>query len=226
MVAAVVAESPAILIGSTRRVRALENRIAQSLVYPGTMRAAALVLTREMGKTDLTGPRTDAELLILASARAGVDRRYRLAGLLLGNAADAEDATQEAMLRAWRSAASLRDVSRVGAWLDGILVNVCRDRMRRRKLVKFIVLDDRAAGPAPDPFQGVIDRDEVARAMRALDADQRIVVVLHYWDGVTLEGVADRLGWPLGTVKSRLHRALQQMRASLDGAAVKAEDVR
>ena len=60
--------------------------------------------------------------------------------------------------------------------------------------------------------------------MRGLDADQRIVVVLHYWGGVTLEGVADRLGWPLGTVKSRLHRALRQMRAALDGAA--AEDPR
>jgi RNA polymerase sigma-70 factor, ECF subfamily len=185
-----------------------------------------LVLTREMGETDLTGPHTDTERVILASARAGVDRRYRLAGLLLGNAADAEDATQEAMLRAWRSAASLRDVGRVDAWLDGILVNACRDRMRRRKLVRFIVLDDAATGPALDPFQAVVDRDEVARAMRVLDADQRIVVVLHYWGGVTLEGVADRLGWPLGTVKSRLHRALEQMRASLDPAAASAEDAR
>ena len=70
----------------------------------------------------------------------------------------------------------------------------------------------------------MIDRDEVARAMRGLDADLRIVIVLHYWGGVTLEGVADRLGWPLGTVKSRLHRALRQMRAALDGAA--AEDAR
>ncbi len=207
-------------------VRSLENRIAPSLVFTGTMRAAALVLTHEMGEIDLTVPRTDAEVLIVASARAGIDRRYRLAGLLLGNAADAEDATQEAMLRAWRSAASLRDFSRVDAWLDGILVNVCRDRMRRRKLVRFIVLADGATGPALDPFQAVVDRDEVARAMRGLDADQRIVVVLHYWAGVTLEGVADRLGWPLGTVKSRLHRALQQMRASLEGASVPAEDAR
>ena len=130
------------------------------------------------------------------------------------------------MVRGWRSAASLRDPSRVDAWLDGILVNVCRDRMRRRKLVRFIVLADGATGPALDQFQAVIDRDEVARAMRGLDADQRIVVVLHYWGGVTLEGVADRLGWPLGTVKSRLHRALRQMRASLDGAAATAEDAR
>jgi RNA polymerase sigma factor (sigma-70 family) len=190
------------------------------------MGASTAVLTREMGEIDLTGPRTDAETHILASARAGVDRRYRLAGLLLGNAADAEDATQEAMVRAWRSAASLRDPSRVDAWLDGIVVNVCRDRMRRRRLVRFIALADGAAGPVLDEFQAVIDRDEVARAMRGLDADQRIVVVLHYWGGVTLEGVADRLGWPVGTVKSRLHRALRQMRAALDGAGAAAEDAR
>ncbi len=186
------------------------------------MRAFAFALTRELTEIDLTGPHTDAEIRILASVRAGVDRRFRLAGLLLGNAADAEDATQEAMLRAWRSAASLRDVSRVDAWLDGILVNVCRDRMRRRKVVRFIVLADGASGPAMDQFQAVIDRDEVARAMRGLDADQRIVVVLHYWGGVTLVGIADRLGWPLGTVKSRLHHALRRMRATLDGAEAEA----
>lgn len=52
--------------------------------------------------------------------------------------------------------------------------------------------------------------------MRDLDADQRIVVVLHYWGGLTLEGIADRLGWPVGTVKSRLHHALRRMRGALD----------
>ena len=75
---------------------------------------------------------------------------------------------------------------------------------------------DGAAGPARDQFQAVLDRDEVMRAMGDLDADQRIVVVLHYWGGLTLEGIADRLGWPVGTVKSRLHHALRRMRAALD----------
>jgi RNA polymerase sigma-70 factor (ECF subfamily) len=187
------------------------------------MGAFAYVLTREAGETDLTAPHTDAELRILASGRTGVDRRFRLAGLLLGNATDAEDATQEAMLRAWRSAASLRDPSRVDAWLDGILVNVCRDRMRRRKVVRFIALADGATGQARDQFAAVLDRDEVARAMRDLDADQRVVVVLHYWGGVTLEGIADRLGWPVGTVKSRLHHALRRMRVVLDAQVTEPE---
>ncbi len=180
------------------------------------MGALAYVLTRPVGEIELTGRRTDAGRQILTAIRAGLDRRYRLAGLLLGNAADAEDATQEAMLRAWRSADSLRDPSRVDAWLDGILVNVCRDRLRRRRIVRFIPLADGAAGPARDQFQGVLDRDEIVRAMGSLDADQRIVVVMHYWGGLTLEGIADRLGWPVGTVKSRLHHALRRMRAALD----------
>ncbi len=180
------------------------------------MGALAHVLTRPAGEIDLTGSRTDAQRKILAATRAGLDRRYRLAGLLLGIAADAEDATQEAMLRAWQSAASLRDPAKVDSWLDGILVNVCRDRMRRRRIVRFIPLADGAAGPARDEFQSVRDRDEVGRAMGDLDADQRIVVVLHYWGGLTLEGIADRLGWPVGTVKSRLHHALRRMRAALD----------
>jgi RNA polymerase sigma-70 factor (ECF subfamily) len=180
------------------------------------MGALAYVLTRPVGEIDLTGSRTDAQRQILTATRAGLDRRYRLAGLLLGNAADAEDATQEAMLRAWRSADSLRDPARVDPWLDGILVNVCRDRLRRRKVIRFIALADDAAGAARDQFQAVLDRDEVVRAMSDLDADQRIVVVLHYWGGLTLEGIAERLGWPVGTVKSRLHHALRRMRAALD----------
>lgn len=183
----------------------------------------AYVLTRPVGEVDLTRSRTEAQRAILTAAAGGLDRRYRLAGLLLGNAADAEDATQEAMLRAWRSAASLRDSSRVDPWLDGILVNVCRDRLRRRRVVRFIPLSDGVAGAGVDQFQAVLDRDEVGRAMRGLEPDHRIVVVLHYWGGLTLEGIADRLGWPVGTVKSRLHHALRRMRTVLDAPSAEPE---
>lgn len=161
---------------------------------------------------ELAGSRTEAQVRILATGRAGLDRLYRLAGLLLGNAADAEDATQEALLRAWRSAASLRDPSQADAWLDRILVNVCRDRLRRRRVVRFIALSDGPAELASDPFAAILDRDEVLRAMADLDADQRIVVVLHYWAGLTLTDIAARTGWPTGTVKSRLHHGLVRMR--------------
>lgn len=187
------------------------------------MGGLAEVQARAAWEIDLTGSRTEAESRILEAGRAEIDRLYRLAGLLLGNATDAEDATQEALLRAWRSAGSLRDVTSVGAWLDRILVNVCRDRLRRRQTVRFIALTDGLGGTSADPFQVVLDRDEVLQAMTHLDPDQRIVVVLHYWAGLTLSDIAERMGWPAGTVKSRLHHALERMRRRIDSPSTRPE---
>jgi RNA polymerase sigma-70 factor, ECF subfamily len=153
---------------------------------------------------------------VVRLAEGELDRAYRLAGLILGDQHEAQDATQDALLRAWRSAASMRDVGSFQAWFDRILVNVCRDRLRRRGRVKPIELADGVSNLADrDPFQAVLDRDEVVRAVASLEADLRIVILLHYWADLTLEGVAERVGWPVGTVKSRLNRALESMRVQL-----------
>lgn len=149
-------------------------------------------------------------------AETELDRLFRLAGLVLGNRADAEDAVGEALLRGWQAAASLRDPAEFGAWLDRILVNVCRDRLRRRSKVRFIVLDVEHDRPSTgDEFRDLAERDEIVRALASLPADERLVVVLHYWADLTLEGVGRRLDWPVGTVKSRLHRALGRIRGEL-----------
>lgn len=190
------------------------------------MRSIAIALTGAAREIELADRRADAEERLAGLARAQLDRLYRLAGLLLGDSADAEDATQEALLRAWRSAATLRDPDEASPWLDRILVNVCRDRLRRRRTVRFIPLAEHGGGPGTDPFQTVLDRDEVLRAMANLDPDQRIVVVLHYWAGLTLEGVAARVGWPVGTVKSRLHHGLERMRTNPGSPVREAEDPR
>jgi RNA polymerase sigma-70 factor (ECF subfamily) len=154
----------------------------------------------------------DAKAQFIHLAEKELDRAYRLAGLLLRDSAEAEDATHEALLRAWRKQASLRDPGGFQAWFDRILVNICRDRLRRRARVRFIALDGAAGATVPgDPFGTVLDRDEVLRAMAVLDDDERVVVVLHYWADLTLAAVAERLGLPPGTVKSRLHRALNRM---------------
>src|SRR5258708_5834939 len=103
---------------------------------------------------------------ILQLAEGELDRAYRLAGLILGDQHEAQDATQDALLRAWRSAASLRDIAGFQAWFDRILVNVCRDRLRRRGKVRMIAIDDAAFTSAErDPFRTIFDRDEVLRAM-------------------------------------------------------------
>ena len=143
-------------------------------------------------------------------------RAYGLAGYLLGDATEAEDATQHAMDRAWRARGSLRDPAAFEGWLDRIVANLCRDRMRRRKQPRIV---DLGAGPeqaAADPFRAFLDRDDLGRALDSLTPEQRIVVVLRFWRDLPLEQIATRLDWPLGTVKSRLHHAVAAMRLRLE----------
>lgn len=142
----------------------------------------------------------------------GLDRAYRLAGLILGHAADAEDVTHDAAVRAWQSAGTLRDPAAFEAWFDRIVVNACRDRIRRNRRVRFVSLQADDDRPIADPFQALLDRDEALRVIHRLDLDERAVVILHYWADLPLTVVAVRLGWPVGTVKTRLHRALEAMR--------------
>ena len=151
----------------------------------------------------------------VAQASSVLDRAYRLAGLLLGTAGEAEEAVQEALATAWRSHGSLRDEDRFDAWFDRILVNGCRDRLRRRKVVRFVPIEGAPEPAAADPFTAVLERDAVLRHLAALDPDELAIVLLHYWADLPLVDVAVRLDIPVGTVKSRLHRGLDRMRAQL-----------
>jgi RNA polymerase sigma-70 factor, ECF subfamily len=167
----------------------------------------------------------DAGERFLRLANGELDRAYRLAGMLLGDQHEAEDATQDALVRAWQAVGSLRDPAGFQPWFDRILVNICRDRLRRRRRIAFIPIepetDDGGRPSAPaqaDPFQAVLDRDQAVRAMATLSPDERVVVILHYWADLTLEAVAERLGWPVGTVKTRLHHGLNEIRRLLDSA--------
>ena len=130
---------------------------------------------------------------------------YRLAGYLLHDAAEAEDATQEAVTKAWESRGKLRDDDRFAAWFGRIVANVCQDRLRRRRGVRVVEI-----------FRDALARDEVGRLVRTLPPDQQLVVALRFWRDLPLEEIAERLDLPLGTVKSRLHYAMRALRKELD----------
>lgn len=145
-----------------------------------------------------------------------LDRAYRLAGFLLGDAAEAEDATQDALTRAWRQRAGLRSDASAQAWFDRILVNICRDRMRRRRIIRWMPISEGEANAAADPFAAALSSDAFLRTVAVLDVDQRIVVVLRFAADLSIDAIANRLSVPTGTVKSRLHYALRRLKQVAD----------
>jgi RNA polymerase sigma-70 factor (ECF subfamily) len=194
-----------------------KNRFDRPFVLTCTMIATLGFSTRpEMEAALDARAQEPARDQFVRMAEGELDRAYRLAGLILGSGGEAEDAVGDALERAWREIDRLRDMDRFQAWFDRILVNACRDRLRRRGRIRFIRLPGDDSPAAPDPFAAVLQADAAARAMRDLPDDEREVVVLHFWADLTLEAVADRLGRPVGTVKSRLHRALARMRVEDD----------
>jgi RNA polymerase sigma-70 factor (ECF subfamily) len=143
---------------------------------------------------------------------------YRLATLILRDRDEAEDATQEAIVRAWSSWGALRDRSRFDAWFDRILVNVCRNRMRHARTIHVVALDHSFQLPAADSHAATIARTTLEPAFARLTPDQRIIVVLRFWRDLPVDDVAERLGIPAGTVKSRLHYALRALREAIETA--------
>jgi RNA polymerase sigma-70 factor (ECF subfamily) len=142
---------------------------------------------------------------------------YRLARAILLDDHEAEDAVQDASISAWRRQRSLRDPARFDAWFERILINQCRDQLRRRKrAVRVAAPPIGFERPGPRPETGT-DAD-LDRAIEALDVDHRIVVVMRYWQDRTVEDIAVRLGIPSGTVKSRLHHALRRLRMQLEAS--------
>jgi len=142
-----------------------------------------------------------------------VARLEAAARLILRDSDLARDAVQEALVSAWRNLPGLRDPDRFDAWLHRLTVTRCIDigRRKRRRVVEVELtpFDDT---PMADASSLVADRDLIERALHQLEPEQRAVVVLRYYLQLTLPETAEALGIPLGTAKSRLHRALVQMR--------------
>jgi RNA polymerase sigma-70 factor, ECF subfamily len=151
-----------------------------------------------------------------ALIRSVGDRCIFIAHRILRDADLAQDAVQIAFVQAWRELPTLRDLDRFEAWLHRILVNVCyAEARRRRRFAANVVLLETDEPVASDEYRAVHDRDQLDRGFRRLPPEQRAILVFHHALGMTVPEVAEHLGIPLGTAKSRLFYATAAIRAAL-----------
>lgn len=152
---------------------------------------------------------------ILASTHG--DRLMAIAHRILRDIGRAEDAVQQTLVIAWRELPGLRDPDRFDAWLQRLLVNADYAEARRWRTwsanVRILVTDEPAG---PDEALSVDDRDRIERGFRRLPPDQRVILVFTHYLGLAPAEIADRLGIPAGTVRSRLHYAHRAMRAAIE----------
>lgn len=153
-----------------------------------------------------------------ALARDRIDRLYAIAFRILRDHHDAEDAVQQALWTAWADLPGLRDPARFDAWLYRLLVRRCyraaSTRRRRGQVIRLAPehLDVATPGRGPDAIE---DSELLDQAFAGLSTEHRAVVVLHHYVGLGLTEIAGILDIPSGTARSRLHYALQALRASL-----------
>ena len=140
-------------------------------------------MDRELVRSAMAGDRQAFDAL----ASASIGRLYAVAALILRDPDRAADATQEALVTAWRDLSAIRGSRRFKAWLHRVLVRCCyreAGRERRRRLVEIHAVVDERGGP--DALPGLIDRDQLDRAFRRLDIEERMVIVLHHIEGFLL----------------------------------------
>jgi RNA polymerase sigma-70 factor (ECF subfamily) len=155
-----------------------------------------------------------------ALASVAFDGLYVLAHRILRDIDRADDAVQECLIRAWRELPHLRDPERFEPWLRRLLVNACYDesrRTRRRSQDIRVLPLERTGGR--DAADDLADRDALERAFRRLSVEQRAVLVMTHYLGMSAAEIAGTLGIPVGTVQSRLLYAIRAMRAVLEADA-------
>jgi RNA polymerase sigma-70 factor (ECF subfamily) len=193
--------------------------------------------------TTATNPATSADDALVRRARSGdaaafavlvdarIDRCYRLAFSILSNDADAADATQDALVSAWRQLPRLRDAAVFDGWLNRIVANASlmarRHRVRLRE-VSVRPADAGAERSQPEPPQDVhartqmdemVDNDAIGRAFDRLRPQDRMILVLHHVEERPVAEIAQWLGIPVGTAKSRLHAARGALEKAMEAEA-------
>ena len=149
-------------------------------------------------------------------AEQHLDANYRLATIILGNGVEAQDVVHDAFITAWQKWHTLRDPERFEAWFRRIVVNTCRNRLRRGRRWKVQEISDDLGLRGTDEIGPIEDQVVVRRALDQLKPDDRIVLALRYYRDMKVDDVADAMGIRPRAVSSRLHRALGRLRRVLE----------
>lgn len=144
-----------------------------------------------------------------------VDRLHAVARLILRDADLAQDATQDALVRAWRDLPTLREVDRFDAWLHRIIVRSCSDVAKRRRQWRQSITALPVEPAAPDQTAALAERDQLESGLRSLTSAHQRILVLHFYLDLAPSELAEALDIPVGTAKSRLHYAVEALRAAL-----------
>ena len=141
---------------------------------------------------------------------------YRLALAILHSPGEAEEAVQEAFLRAWRDLRKLREADRWSAWFRRLIVRSALDQTRRRPRVRQVALEVAADVPGQEAAVAVADHLALLTAYDRLGPEERSILALRFFADLEVSDVAAALGIPLGTAKSRLHRAIGRLRTEME----------
>lgn len=143
-----------------------------------------------------------------------LDQAYRLANGLLHDHHAAEDAVQEAALKAWRKLPQLRPEGEMRPWFFAIVANECRSTKRSRwSSVIRSLLPEPAAAPKDD---AIVEGIELRRALRAMDQDKRLVLILHWYLDLPVDEIAAVVGLSLRGTETRLLRATNELRKRME----------
>ena len=169
-------------------------------------------MQRDLVEAARHGDHDAFEALVIAAG----DRLYSMARLIVRDAGLAEEAVQDALLRAWRQLPSLRDPERFDAWIYRLLIHACADVGRRNQRWSAEIRMIRSEPSLEDAAASLATRDQLERGFRRLKPEQRAVIVLHHYLGLAVPEVAEIVGIPVGTTKSRIHYAMEVLRAALE----------
>jgi len=169
---------------------------------------------REVGRYDAGSGSSERSLAFQRLTDAGLGRSYRLAALVLRDSDAAQDAVHDAAVLAWTRFGELRDEAKFDAWFDRIVVNVCRQRLRRGPVHELTI--EAPLQVSADRATGRAEREALRRALDRLTPEHRIVVVLRHLEDLSIAEISARTGERQGTVKSRLHYALRELRAAYE----------